>query len=171
MSGRARSGSRAIAFDCDCAERPRLLVDTSGPDGVPAVTRCPRCGRAWPLHAEVVAGGLAGCVRCGHPELYTRKSFPPALGVAIVVVAAVLAPATRYASLLVAALLDFALYKLVRDVVVCYVCAAEHRGFPAEPRHPRFDREIAERLRFGPRAVMGKPMRAGGTADAPDPEH
>lgn len=108
---------------------------------------------------------------CGHPELYTRKRFPRATGIAIVVVAALLAPSTHYASLAAAALLDLLLYRMLPDEVVCYVCAAEHRGFPTEPRHPRFDREIAERLRFGARAVMGKPMREGGTADAPDPEH
>jgi len=28
-----------------------------------------------------------------------------------------------------------------------------------------------EALRYGARAVMGKPMRPGGTADAPEPEH
>jgi hypothetical protein len=114
---------------------------------------------------------LRGCLVCGHLELYTRKRFPTATGVAIVIVAALFAPATRYASLAAAALLDFVLYRALPDEVVCYVCAAEHRGFSPEPRHPRFDREIAERLRFGPRAVMGKPMREGGTAGGPDPEH
>jgi hypothetical protein len=34
------------------------------------------------------------------------------------------------------------------------------------PRHPRFDREIEERLLYGKRAVMGKPMRECGTAEA-----
>ena len=34
-----------------------------------------------------------------------------------------------------------------------------------------FDREIDERLRYGERAVMGKPMRESGTANAPEPEH
>jgi hypothetical protein len=56
-------------------------------------------------------------------------------------------------------------------MAVCYVCTARHRGFHEEPRHPAFDREIRERLRFGDKAVMGKPMRPGGTAGAPDPEH
>jgi hypothetical protein len=108
---------------------------------------------------------------CGHVELYTRKRFPKATGIAIVVVAALLAPSTHYASLAAAAFVDFLLFRALPDEVVCYVCGAEHRGFSPEPRHPRFDREIAERLRFGARAVMGKPMREGGTADAPDPEH
>jgi hypothetical protein len=127
----------------------------------------------FPLHPDRLApgGGLGGCLACGHVELYTRKRFPKATGVAIVVVAALLAPSTHYASLAAAALLDFLLYRALPDEVVCYVCGAEHRGFPSEPRHPGFDREIAERLRFGARAVMGRPMREGGTANAPDPEH
>lgn len=116
-------------------------------------------------------GGLLGCCACGHPELYTKKSVPPAIGILVVVVAAVLAPFTMYISLGVAALIDLALYAVVPDVVVCYVCGAEHRGFHRRPRHPRFDREIEERLKFGERAVMGRAMREGGTADAPDPEH
>ena len=48
---------------------------------------------------------------------------------------------------------------------------AVHRGFDKKPKHPRFDRTIAERLKFGEKAVMGTPMRDGGTADAPEPEH
>ncbi len=87
------------------------------------------------------------------------------------VLAAVLAPFTHYASLFAAALLDLALYLAIPEVVVCYVCGCEHRGFAKEPRHPRFDREIDERLRYGPKAVMGRAMREGGTAGAPDPEH
>jgi hypothetical protein len=116
-------------------------------------------------------GGLLGCLACGHPELYARKDFPRRAGIAIVVLAAILAPFTSYASLVVAALLDLLLYAFGPEVVACYVCGAEHRGFAARPRHPRFDHAIAERLRFGERAVMGKPMRDGGTADAPEPEH
>lgn len=121
--------------------------------------------------AVTAAGGLCACLVCGHPELYTKKDFPVPLGILIVVVAAALAPFTYYASLGVAALIDFVLLRLSGDVVLCYVCDAEHRGFAPEPRHPRFDIEIAERLKYGDKAVMGKPMRPGGTADAPEPEH
>jgi hypothetical protein len=126
-----------------------------------------------PLHAEGLTGegGLTACLACGHPELYTQKDFPRGLGIALVVVAAVLAPFTYYVSLAVAALVDAVLYVVSREVVLCYVCHAEHRGFHSRPVHPRFDREIEERLLFGERAVMGRPMREGGTADAPEPEH
>ena len=63
------------------------------------------------------------------------------------------------------------LFKLGPNVVVCYVCRAWHSGFDPAPKHPAFDREIEERLKFGEQAVMGKPMREGGTAGAPEPEH
>jgi hypothetical protein len=117
------------------------------------------------------SGGLLGCLACGHPELYTQRDFPRGLGLAIVIAAACLAPFTNYISLFVAAGLDFAIYFVVRRVVVCYACRARHRGFSSTPRHPAFDRTIEERLRYGDRAVMGSPMRAGGTVDAPEPEH
>ena len=143
-------------------------------------------GRAWVLRAGSAdelagrelarehlteGGGLTGCLACGHPELHTRRDFPRALGLAIVVVAAVLAPFTAYLSLVAAALVDLLFYWFAPRVVVCYVCGAGHRGFAREPRHPRFDLGIAERLRYGPKAVMGTPMRPGGTAGAPEPEH
>ena len=125
------------------------------------------------LHRERLtsSGGLLGCLSCGHPELYTQRDFPRRLGIAIVVVAAVLAPFTWYASLLVAAGGDAVLSWSARSMVVCYVCGVRHRGFASEPRHPRYDLGIAERLRYGAKAVMGTPMRPGGTAGAPEPEH
>lgn len=128
-------------------------------------------GVALRLEGLTAEGGLSACLACGHPELYTQRDFPRRVGIAVVVIAALLAPATSYASLLVAAGLDWILYRAAPAVVVCYVCGARHRGFAPSPAHPRFDREIDERLRYGERAVMGKPMRPGGTAGAPDPEH
>jgi hypothetical protein len=150
-----------------------VSVEAAAPRSLPGSVACRICGDAHALHVESVGegGGLAGCVACVHPELYTQKDFPRAAGLGIVVAAAVLAPFTAYVSLLAAALADALLYRLAPDVVVCYVCRAQHRGFARVPAHPRFDREIEERLRYGERAVMGKPMRAGGTAGAPDPEH
>jgi hypothetical protein len=148
-------------------------VRASSPRELPPTARCTACSAGTTLRLDRVteSGGLSGCVACGHPELWTRKRFPTASGIAIVLAAALLAPSTHYLSLGAAALIDFVLFHALPEGVVCYVCGSEHRGFAAEPKHPRFDREIAERLKFGARAVMGKPMREGGTADAPDPEH
>ena len=156
-----------------------------GPDGplerleaeshwaLPASLPCASSGEPHVLHLERLdpGGGLRGCLACGHPELYTQKDFPRTAGLIIVVVAALLAPFTWYLSLVAAAALDAVLYVFGPEVVTCYVCGANHHRFPREPRHPRFDREIDERLKYGAKAVMGKPMRAGGTAGAPEPEH
>lgn len=124
------------------------------------------------LDQRTPEGGLTGCLHCGHEELYTRKKFNKTLGFTIVGVAALLVLVFKnYWSLVVAGLLDFALYRIAKDEVVCYSCSAVHRGFGGSPRHPAFDRTIEERLKFGEKAVMGEPMREGGTAGAPDPEH
>jgi uncharacterized protein (DUF983 family) len=166
------SGAATLEFDCD-GHDDRPFAVTVAAEPVPASADCPACGRARVLHPEVRTdgGGLLGCAACGHPELYRQKDFPRALGLAIVIVAAILAPFTWYLSLVAAALADCVLYFLGADRLVCYLCRARHRGFAPDPRHPRFDREIEERLKFGQRAVMGKPMRPGGTAGAPEPEH
>jgi len=152
-------------------------VSPGAPPAAPL--RCARLAdvrQAWAgagLHLErlTAEGGLAGCLACGHPELYTQRDFPRAAGIGIVVVAAVLAPFTSYLSLAAAAALDAVLFGVAPTLVVCYVCGARHRGFAAQPKHPRYDLTIAERLRYGERAVMGSPMRAGGTAGASEPEH
>lgn len=158
---------------CGCPRGAEIEVETQSPSALPRAARCPACGVEHPLRLESIAanGGLVACVACGHPELFLRKTFPPSIGLLIVAVAALLAPFTSYLSLVAAAAIDFVLYRRVSDEAVCYVCRARHRGFASDPRHPRFDREIEERLRYGQRAVMGKPMREGGTADAPEPEH
>lgn len=125
------------------------------------------------LHHEHLGenGGLTGCLACGHPELFTQQDFPRAVGFGIVGLAALLAPWTHYLSLVAAAVCDALLYGFAPRMVVCYVCGTQHRGFSSDPKHPRFDREIDERLKYGAKAVMGKPMREGGTAGAPEPEH
>jgi hypothetical protein len=160
-----------LRFDCECKALQVVQVDPAV--GTPSSIECASCKRVIELEPGRLDadGGLWGCQKCGHIELYTKKDVPQALGLGVVVVAAVLAPFTNYISLGVAALIDFLLYQFMPEVVTCYVCETEHRGWAKAPRHPRFDREIAERLAYGKRAVMGKPMREGGTANAPEPEH
>lgn len=180
MSERGRGGEVSLTLDPtrvrnesedDAAPSARQRLVAPSPHGLPDALPAP--GGTLRLHKEHLdpRGGLTGCLACGHPELFTQRDFPRWLGLSIVALAAILAPFTRYLSLVAAAAVDFVLYRAAPRVTVCYVCRAEHRGFPEEPRHPVFDREIDERLRYGERAVMGKPMRPGGTADAPDPEH
>jgi hypothetical protein len=163
----------SLELDCECAQRARIQIELPAASALPEGARCPACGRPHALHPErlTAGGGLVGCLACGHTELYRQKDFSRALGLVIVIAAAVLAPFTYYLSLAAAAAADGVIYLVAPERVVCYVCGARHRRFAREPRHPGFDRQIAERLAYGERAVMGKPLRPGGTAGAPEPEH
>ena len=150
-----------------------MTATAANTEGWSVAVKCGNCTESHELSSSCVTpeGGLLGCVACGHPELYRKKVFPPILGLSIVGAAAILAPFTHYISLAVAAVLDLVLFAFMPEAVVCYVCNAHHRDFNPEPKHPKFDREIEERLLYGKKAVMGKPMREGGTAGAPEPEH
>jgi hypothetical protein len=161
----------SVRLDLVLPGEAAVRVRAADASSLPRTVATPAGERALRLEGLTPEGGLSACLGCAHPELFTQKDFPRALGLGVVVAAALLAPFTWYASLAVAALLDAVLYRTAPDALVCYVCRSRHRGFAARPRHPRFDREIDERLRYGERAVMGKPMRPGGTADAPEPEH
>ncbi len=119
--------------------------------------RCARCGRlnrvelnqevrqiacSMCSHAVVVREGAIGergvgqCVLCPSQELYVRKDFPRAIGLAIIgagilastVAWALYRPVTSFAILAATALLDLLVYGLVGDVLECYRCHGEYRG-------------------------------------------
>ncbi len=95
------------------------------------------------------------CPLCGTEDMYTQKDFPHTLGLAIVVLAAVLSSIAWWqylyplalAVLLVAAALDMCLYYLVGDALICYRCHAQFRGTQRNPAHRPFDLGIGERYR------------------------
>ena len=161
-----------IDVPCEACDR-YIALKVDPVKGAPESGVCKECSAERQLAPGRVGedGGLFGCQCCGHDELYTSKDLPKALGLGVVVVAAVLAPWTNYISLFVAGAIDFGLYFMLPETVFCYRCETEHRGFSEKPRHPRFDLQIADRIAYGNKAVMGKPHREGGTADGPEPEH
>src|SRR5262249_54824811 len=116
--------------------------------------RCPRCDHVLRLHPP--GGELSHCAACGNAELYRKKDFPHALGMAILVGAFVASTFTyglygkslTWAILLGSAAFDGLLYLWVKDVVVCYRCGAEHRGLgPAAARFAPFELTVHERYR------------------------
>src|SRR3954462_11995592 len=99
---------------------------------------------------------LKTCPKCGGRDLFIRKDFPQKLGLSIVVIAAVsflvLAASRRYfylgaIVLLVAALVDAALYWFVPTITVCYRCRGEFRDVPVNPEHHGFELAIGEKYR------------------------
>jgi hypothetical protein len=46
-------------------------------------------------------------------------------------------------------ILDYIVWRIVKDVIVCYECQAVHRGYPANPVLKPFDLVIHDRHVYG----------------------
>jgi len=130
-----------IAFACPrCGQEALAGLDGAG--------RCSSCEA--PTALEMPPGiredrQLDRCPACGSKQLYVQRDFNQKAGLAVVVAGAALAPFTPfYSSLIVAALVDAALYAVLPKITVCYRCHAHFRGFARNPEHTAFDLHIAE---------------------------
>ncbi len=119
---------------------------------------CRRCGTEKPLHPEAIDHSrLCACPWCVTTDLYTRKDFPQALGLVIVIVQFAVStvfwyyerPIETFSVLLGFTFLDWALYPRVPDVTICYRCSSQVRGPGSNPdgRFLPFDLAIGERYR------------------------
>jgi len=78
---------------------------------------------------------LRRCIACGCRELFVRKDFPQRLGLALVIVAAVVSVflfaidyvVTSIAVLAAAVVIDSIIYYFTPRCVVCYRCRTEYR--------------------------------------------
>lgn len=139
-----------VRFNCPVCEHPGRLA-LPGPKG----WQCPGCDHRVTVPDGAGDGPLEACAVCGNRELYKKKDFPHALGMAILVGACLASLATysfywitaTWAILIGSALFDGILYLLVGDVVVCYRCDAHHRGMTVLPEHKPHELGIAERYR------------------------
>lgn len=103
-------------------------------------TRCDHCGTAIaPPPSNLHAARMDRCPICRVGELYVQKDFNVRLGVTIVIVAALLAYWTWGLSLVVAVILDWVLYRVWPEVVICYYCQAHYRGLSNAHAYPAFD--------------------------------
>ncbi len=95
------------------------------------------------------------CLACGCRDLWRRKNFPQQLGVAMVILAAVLStiayarhePIWSLGILMAAAAFDMLLFAFMPDVLVCYRCGARYLKFDPAGETPHFSLETAERHR------------------------
>jgi len=92
---------------------------------------------------------IENCPSCGAKDLFIQKDFPRKIAIPIVIIAAVLVPWTYGLSLIVAALIDFIIYRRTKWMSVCYKCRAEYRDQPINPAHKEFDRHLDELYRYG----------------------
>ena len=102
---------------------------------------CNTCAHGEKLNPEMT---FTLCPACGGSQFYRKKDFNQALGCLIMIIGAVLVPWTYGLSLLVLALLDFFLYRRVKESVSCYRCKSEFRGIAIPDEIKPFDHHTAE---------------------------
>lgn len=102
---------------------------------------CDRCGMVVVL-AETHRQ-LRQCAVCSSTRLYRQRDFNRFLGLAVVVVGAILVPFTYGISLPAVFLIDLVLYRCVAEMAVCYLCRTEYRGIDVPKRILPFRHHLA----------------------------
>jgi hypothetical protein len=108
-------------------------------DEAPAEIACGGCGRSITLgYSEAIRADRAvdRCPLCQGTQFYIRKDFDPKIGLAVVVIGAVISGGfywfgrdlIAYSILAGAALIDLVVYQRLKDLTVCYRCHSEFRG-------------------------------------------
>lgn len=146
----------------DATQRPRMVDPPAG------------CGLAVGLDWDQAmddAGVLQRCPVCGCRELFVRRDFPHAVGLAIVVVAG-LAAAVLFATgrvwlalsmLAGVVVVDTVFMVFVKRCLVCYRCRSEFRDTPIGSGHESWDLAIGEKYRqVDPPAVEDPPSVMNG---------
>lgn len=138
-----RQPSASVHFLClQCETRlGREAGETSRP--------CEKCGATNDVAPPPSASLIERCAACEHEELYTQKDFNRRTGMALVVLGAIFVPWTWGLSLLGVTILDYIVWRLVGDVIVCYGCQAVHRGYPPNTAIKPFDLVIHDRHVYG----------------------
>jgi hypothetical protein len=141
-----------VLFNCPACEQVRRTAISQSD----AALTCDGCHWSRPYRDDDLGQTAPHrCLVCGCGDLWRQKDFPQRLGVAMVVLGAVLStiafalymPLTALGVLLGFALVDLALFTFMKDVLVCYRCHARYRDASLKDDHPRFNLETAERYR------------------------
>jgi hypothetical protein len=128
-----------------CPRCEQRLARTAGE----AARACEHCGAETAVTAPPADAIIDRCAACGHEELYFQKDFNRTTGVALVAIGAVFVPWTWGLSLLGVTILDYIVWRVVKDVIVCYESQTVHRGYPANPALKPFDLVIHDRHVYG----------------------
>ena len=137
-----------------------------GASDAPAAIKCGRCGTEIAL---TVSDALRAdrvvdrCPVCAGTDFYIRKDFDPKVGLAVVILGALISAVfywfgkdlVAYSILAGAALIDLVVYGRLKDVTVCYRCHTEFRG-AYERTAPAFDLHIADVLEVEYQRRVGK---------------
>ena len=138
----------SVVFGCSSCGAP---VETEPGSEV----ECRRCHATSSL--KPAAEQLEGCLACECDELYRHRDFNQKLGIFLILVGIVLSlTLSTFWPLLIAAVVDFVLWRILPDVAICYACKAHHRDLSGLKRIKPFDLERHEHHRFVKAREEGK---------------
>ena len=142
-SSDSKPAATGVVFLCPACRRrdERPLWDG------PTRHECRHCGAHIELDrgaGEAPAGPIGTCGFCGGRWLYLQRDFNQKIGCAIVLAGIATSYHTYGLSLVAAALIDFALYRWLPAVTVCYACQAHYRGVAIHPDHRPYDLQVGE---------------------------
>ena len=105
----------------------------------PDAIKCGRCGRTIALHVTPALRedrAVDRCPVCDGADFYIRKDFDPKVGLAVVIVGALVSAGfywfgldlVAYGILGGAVVIDLVVYGRLKELTVCYRCHSEFRG-------------------------------------------
>ena len=148
-TGFSEETSVQLVFHCPaCGQANRTGELSSAGD-----LACVHCNWTRPFAAE--QGAPTRCAVCGNADLWRQKDFPQGLGLLLVGLGIIIStafwayhrPALAIGTLMAFAAGDLLLYLFMKDVLVCYRCAARFHRADLGEIHPAFNLETAERYR------------------------
>ncbi|MFQ5719587.1 MAG: hypothetical protein ACE5IK_08540 [Acidobacteriota bacterium] len=147
------ASSMEVTAGCPLCQREADLKVAG--DGRPVI--CPHCQQEVLIQLGDIffaKGTIDRCVICGETHLYRQRDFSQRAGCAILGLGAIGGLALGIAFgiwwlwgvLLVIALLDAVLYRLIPDVIICYRCKAHYRKMTDNPDVGPFDLQLADAI-------------------------
>lgn len=134
-----------VEFVCDNCQQDILAIYEQPEQTV----TCANCGHpvnfTWSRSMQG-GGKVDRCAVCGKIRFYVQKDFNPRLGLLIFAIGVIFSYHTYGLTLLIATIIDFILYKVLKTVTICYNCRAIYRGFEEDPTHRGFDHNLAMSL-------------------------
>ncbi|MEE8335364.1 MAG: hypothetical protein V3S48_02890 [Candidatus Neomarinimicrobiota bacterium] len=119
-------------IECEkCGETKALEQDLS----------CAACLKPEHLNANM---DFSVCPVCSCGQFYRKKDFNQALGCSIILIGALLVPLTYGLSMVVFALVDYLLYRRIKDAAACYKCRSEFKGFGFVKKLEPFNHQVAD---------------------------
>jgi hypothetical protein len=132
----------AVHYLCTSCEQ-RLARSAGEPFRV-----CEHCAAPTAVTAPPEGSLIERCAACDHDQLYVQKDFNRTTGMVLIGVGAIFVPWT-WLPLIGITILDYFVWRIVKDVIVCYRCQAVHRGYPANPAIKPFDLVVHDRHVYG----------------------